>query len=361
LADPVVDASVRHQIFVERLAATNANTLDPELKQLAAFVRSRVADEGGRISSKKAMTKLKSDIQKRFFATYKKWEDETNTFLSDLSDYETKFQTGIVEAETVDDYTAKKPANKDSRSAFKNQPLMIGANGGAVAQSSLVGNFARSETDKVTALVETGYYQGRTTAEIIGSIVGTKANRYKDGVMTATKRNATSVSKTSAEHVSVMAADTVYQENGDAVRGYIWTSVLDSKTSQICRSRDGEKYAFTDSFQPKPPAHVNCRSTTRPWLREDLERIKKAERQTKGAGEPEYESTKKQYYTWLKEQPAWFQDQVLGPTQGRIFRNSGLTPQEFKAATVKMDGTPLTIAEMAEKDDRIMDYLAKSE
>ena len=66
------------------------------------------------------------------------------------------------------------------------------------------------------------------------------------------------------------------------------------------------------------------------------------------------------YYDWLKSQPAAFQDDVLGKTKGAIFRNAGLSTEQFKAATVDRYGNPLTIEQMAEKDELIAQYLAKS-
>ena len=357
MANPSVDASARHAIYVERLAATNANKLDPELKALAAYVRSRLAAEGTLIPSKKAMDLIIKDVQKKFSSVYIRWEKQTGKFLNELTDYETTFQTGIINAETTDDYTAKKPKNKASKAKVKTQPLMIGSNGGAISQAALVNNFSKNEVEKVTGLIKTGYYQGRTTSQISTSITGTKTNQFNDGVMVSTKRNATSISKTSATHVSTIVSETVYKENDRAVKGYIITAVLDNRTSKICRGLDDTRVSFDDNYQPKPPFHVRCRTTTRPWLREDLDAIKKAERQTIGAEGKEFESTGKQYYSWLKEQPSWFQDDVLGKVEGKVFRNAGLSPQQFKAATIKRDGTPLSLNEMAQKDDQIKKYL----
>lgn len=359
MAKRSIDASAQHSVYVERLAATNANRLDGDLKLLAAFFRERLAREGSGIASKKAMNAIIKDVKLKYGSAYKKWQKQTDKFLSDLSNYETGYQTDILDAETTDDYTPKKPTNKSVREEVEAQPLMIGANGGAVALSSLVGGFAATNTGKVVDLVKAGFYQGRTTTEITASVVGTRKNKYKDGVMVGAKQSATKISKTSANHVSTIASDVVYKENGRAVKGYIITSVLDSSTSKTCRGLDDTRVGVDDGYQPKPPFHFGCRTTTRPWLREDLDAIKKAERETIGATGEKYEPTAKQYYSWLKQQPASFQDDILGATEGKIFRNAGLTPAEFKKATIKRDGTPLTISEMAEKDQRIKDYLSK--
>ena len=66
------------------------------------------------------------------------------------------------------------------------------------------------------------------------------------------------------------------------------------------------------------------------------------------------------YHQWLKQQPAWFQDERLGKTKGLIFRNAGLSPEEFRKITVDDLGRPLTIDEMKAADKRVASYLAKS-
>jgi SPP1 gp7 family putative phage head morphogenesis protein len=235
--------------------------------------------------------------------------------------------------------------------------MSIGANGGAVALAAMLGNFSKTETDKTLAIIKTGYYQGERISDISASITGTRANNYADGAIGSTKRNAKAVSRTASDHVTNTAKTNVYKRNQKAVQGYILTAVLDSKTSKTCRGLDDKEVYFSDDYQPSPPFHVNCRTVKRPLLRDDLDRIKRASRQTIGAGGKEYEPTGKQYYTWLRQQPKSFQDDILGKTEGAIFRNSGLTPQEFKNATINRNGKPLTIAEMAEKDKRIAKYL----
>jgi hypothetical protein len=63
------------------------------------------------------------------------------------------------------------------------------------------------------------------------------------------------------------------------------------------------------------------------------------------------------YYEFLKQQPAWFQDAALGPVRGKIFRNAGMSPEEFRVASVDSFGRPLTLKEMAEMDKKVAEYM----
>ena len=76
-------------------------------------------------------------------------------------------------------------------------------------------------------------------------------------------------------------------------------------------------------------------------------------------GKAEQVGGTRQYYDILKNQPAAVQDDALGKTKGKIFRNAGLTPEEFKKASVDQLYNELTLEEMAKKNKKIAEYLNK--
>ncbi|WP_419074968.1 minor capsid protein, partial [Phascolarctobacterium faecium] len=65
-------------------------------------------------------------------------------------------------------------------------------------------------------------------------------------------------------------------EDNDIER-YVYTAVLDFKTSEICRDLDGKDFALKDKRQGinAPPMHPNCRSTTVPMVDDRGERLAK--------------------------------------------------------------------------------------
>jgi hypothetical protein len=67
------------------------------------------------------------------------------------------------------------------------------------------------------------------------------------------------------------------------------------------------------------------------------------------------------YYTWLKNQPKAVVDEALGETKSKIFRNAGLSPDEFKRAATNQFSQPLTIEQMARKNEKINSYLQKQQ
>lgn len=104
----------------------------------------------------------------------------------------------------------------------------------------------------------------------------------------------------------------------------------------------------------------NCRTTTAPVVSSEFDFLDAgAKRAARGADGGTQVDANTSYYDFLKQQPAWFQDEALGPIRGKIFRNSGMTPDEFRAASVDGFGRPLTLKEMVEMDNKVADYLAK--
>lgn len=63
---------------------------------------------------------------------------------------------------------------------------------------------------------------------------------------------------TEMARVTSDAQEQIYKDSG-VVQKVMWDSTLDSKTSTICRERDGQLYDL-NSDHPNPPAHPFCRS-----------------------------------------------------------------------------------------------------
>jgi len=52
------------------------------------------------------------------------------------------------------------------------------------------------------------------------------------------------------------------------------------------------------------------------------------------------------YYAWLKRQPRGFQEEVLGKTRAMLFREGGLSAQQFADLNLDRKFKPRTLDEM---------------
>jgi hypothetical protein len=87
----------------------------------------------------------------------------------------------------------------------------------------------------------------------------------------------------------------------------------------------------------------NCRSTTIAVLNSQFDFLKQGRTRSAEFGPVAGGET---YYDWLKAQPESVQNEALGPTRGKLFRDGGLSADEFASLQLDKNFKPLTLAEM---------------
>lgn len=197
------------------------------------------------------------------------------------------------------------------------------------------------EADRMQRIRETiaeGFTSGRTVDQMVRQIRGTRAANYADGILEIDRRHAQAIVRTAVQHVAATTRDRMAQANADIVKGRQWLSTLDSRTSPPCRLRD--KLRYTNDDRPRPIGHSvpwlsgpgrlhwNCRSTSTLVLK-SLDEITglstgvdwPAGTRAAMDGQVAADTT---YPEWFKRQSAARQDEIVGPTRGRLMREGKL-------------------------------------
>lgn len=172
---------------------------------------------------------------------------------------------------------------------------------------------------KVRDAIRIGYIEGETTEQI--------AVRVLELADARSKRDAQMIVRTAITHFQSRALIEAYKGSPDVTQQYRWLSVLDSRTTTICRARSNRVYKIDQG--PLPPAHFGCRSTIAPLL--------------KNLPNPEFTS----YAEWLSRQPRALQDDILGPTRAKLFRDGGLPLDKF---VNDRNGHVYTLEELARRE-----------
>jgi hypothetical protein len=97
---------------------------------------------------------------------------------------------------------------------------------------------------------------------------------------------------------------------------------------------------------PRPPLHINCRSTTVAVLDDRYKFLDEGATQSARdpiTGKVESVPAGQSYYGWLKTQPAAVQDSIIGPTRGKLLRDGGLSAQRFSELSLGKNFQPLTL------------------
>jgi len=181
--------------------------------------------------------------------------------------------------------------------------------------------FGRKKGQQIVQKIRDGIVLGETTQQIVQNI------KSLEGIQ---GRQAAALARTVTNHVSIQARQITMRENDDIIDSYQWVATLDSRTSLICASRDGQVFKDIDS-NPRPPAHFNCRSTIT-WVVNpefDLGADIVGDRPSIGPDGTESVSADTNYEQWLRRQPQAFQEEVLGISKAKLFRDGKLSIGRF--------------------------------
>ncbi|MCP4660993.1 MAG: phage head morphogenesis protein [bacterium] len=172
----------------------------------------------------------------------------------------------------------------------------------------------------VVRAIRAGLAEGQTVTQMARSV-----NEF----LFTKRRHAVAVVRTAATHISATAREATYQENEDLVKGVQWLSTLDSRTTPVCMGRDQQVYKVGEG--PRPPAHVQCRSTTTPVLKswKDLGIDAKDVEPKMRAAMNGRVAASTTYGQWLKRQPKGVQVEALGKRRAELFRSGELSVDRF--------------------------------
>lgn len=259
--------------------------------------------------------------------TYSRIEQDVNATLLAVTENEVAFQANLLKGEA--------PASPPVGTMFAAMIAVpiLGATFGDSMRSLGAARF-----DTIRRTVQAGYVSGRSVDQMLRELRGTKAARYEDGLLARSRAHLETTLRTAITHAAEYTAAAFHALNADIVKAVVWLSVLDGKTSPPCIARSGKRYTARDhkpighsySWDAGPGRlHFNCRSTSAPLV----------------AGEVPNAT---RFQDWLRRQPAKTQDEVLGPTRAKMFRDGGVNVESF----LNNKGRMLTLAQLREKSTR---------
>lgn len=334
------DVTVRFQVYLERLKAGEVRRMDATIRQMDVAIR-RALEGVGNSPSRAKLDRMLTQMRARLVDITDKNAESYLKTLRKFSDYSLEFHTSTIELAL--------PASAPGLAATSTAAAWSGVLASPIQATGtlledFVGSWGNRAIQRVEGAIRTGFAQGKTVDEIVRLVRGTKANNFRDGILGGvTKREASAMVRTALQHVNNAAPQMVYEDNSDIIEGYIWISTLDSRTSQTCRSLDGRVFKLGKG--PVPPIHVNCRSSTIPKVK-GVDLLSETTRASKDGQVPATQT----YYEWLKTQPASFQEDALGATRAKLFRNGGLSAEEFGKLSLDKNFQPLTLEEMRQKN-----------
>ena len=354
------DAAISHQVdlahysnsVVRRIIAA-LNRVDADLIAQLTKAIDKLEAEGATTLTVDRLESLLASVRSLNTEAYNTFNMELPAELRNLTNYEAGYQLQLFKHVIPIDLIIASVNAEQVYAAAMARPF----------QGRLLTEWSRNLEEgrmvRVRDAIRMGIVENQTNSQIVSRIRGTRAQGYTDGVLEIDRRNAEAVVRTAVQHVAGTVRDRFYDANIDLIKAVVWASTLDSRTTPECQVRDGLKYS-PETHKPIGHSvpwlagpgrlHWNCRSTSVPVLKSfrdlgiPIDEIAASTRASMD-GQVPAETT---YGEWLKQQSAARQDEILGPTRGKLLRSGGMDfSQFFNNKGVYLDLTELQARDAA--------------
>ena len=331
-----VDFSSYNNGVVRRIMALLNRTTGDMLAQISAALEQLPAES----FTVERLESLLYSVRATNKAAYDAVSKELTAELRDLVTYEAGYQQQLFASVLPVQVNVASVVVEQVYSAAVSRPM----------QSRLLSEWSAGiEADRMVRVrdaLRLGYVEGQTISQMVARIRGTRARGYSDGLLEIDRRNCSAVVRTATAHMASFTRQRFYEDNSSLIVGERFCATLDFRTTTRCASLDSN--VFKPGQGPQPPLHWNCRSVRVPILRSwrsmgiDLDELPESTRASLSGQVPESLS----YQQWLEKQSAARQDEVLGVTKGKLFRNGGMPLTKF----IDRSGRELTLDQLRERD-----------
>lgn len=377
----LADAYIRHQIYLLKYSQTLSNSIWKLLVATEGDVKSKI---------------LSADIASDYMRS-KSGRSQFNGLIDEIIAVRTGVWSdawGIAKDElgVIAGAEAKFAANATSIAA----PVVINPSLPSVAMlSSIVAarpfegrllkdwfaDIEEREKRMITAQLQLGLTAGETNRQLTTRIFGATALSNNGGALPRSYSNLSAIVRTAVAHVASEARNEFALANSDLFDEEEFDATLDGRTTPICRSLDKKVYKI--GVGPRPPLHVRCRSVRRPKFNVEVlgerpskpttERTLLREFSSENglSGIKSYDDLPRKlkgdfnkwsrvrirevsgpisgdvsYTQWLRSQSNMFQEDVLGVSKAKLFREGNLHLDRF----VDQSGREYTLGELAKRE-----------
>jgi SPP1 gp7 family putative phage head morphogenesis protein len=207
-------------------------------------------------------------------------------------------------------------------------------------------NIGGSELTRLNLTIRKGIASGLSEDAIVTNVLASAK---------LTESQAKTLVTTHITQADNIVKQKVLEANSEAISGFVFTAILDSRTSEIC-SRYDNLFQTKDNLRVQPPLHWRCRSTLVPVLRGKKELLalnSPRVNQTKLLNKADNVLTgalplKETFTEWLARQPMATKLDKLGSEEKvALFEKGSLPLAEFFG----LKGNPIDISVLRLKDN----------
>lgn len=377
--EQLYDFILMHKIYLLKQGARISNLINKLLaennQEIQSIIMMQIVDlyDLTPLAQLKGTRTIIKQVEQRRSKLWEAVQATMMTEMLDISTYELLFFSNLVDKVLPVQVALKQPSI--SKQILSQLPVQ----GNTVPE--WIAQIASQDLARINATVTSGVSSKTDVQAINKELFGTKAAKGADGVVNRTAKAANSVVTTSIDTVAHWHREQLLSDNSDIFEEELFVATLDARTTIGCMGYDGKRYKIGEG--PKPPLHFNCRSlrvayfngvllgdrpanpTTERQLLEEFTQqngLKGVDKRTKlpYGTKTKYDDYRRQrirelvgpipastnYQDWLKNQPSWFQEDVLGKTKAKLFRDGEIPLEAFS----NRFGNEYTLAELAKRE-----------
>lgn len=379
--EELLDAMVRHQTYLLRYSGHIRNRINNLLLGTEADLAEKIRDRLRTYSGLRTpvewerLQRLQKQLTTIRMGAWDKAQEFLEKEMVQLAYHEPAFLSNTVQAVLPVVIETTIPSTRMLRAIALSRPF-----DGRILKD-WAATMAADDIRRIHSAIQVGMVAGETNETIARRVVGTRALKGSDGVTEIGRRQVNSIVRTAVMHVANSSRNEFFSENADIVTEEYFVATLDARTTPQCAANDGKRFPLGKG--PMPPLHWGCRSLriaaldgvllgnrpAKPYTEKQLAEEWGKQNGLKGiAGRDDLPyGTKGQfdkwrrnrirqlvgpipantsYNTWLKGQSVDFQNDTLGITKAKLFREGGLNLDKF----VNRNGDELTLAQLAERE-----------
>ena len=332
--DDIADALTLRDLQLNRLAESERRKVFTMLNDVQRNLLQKLSTvdpaEPARITFKqKRLVKLMKEVNEILRDGYSGIAKEQKAMLKELSVLEAAKSLAIVNIAVGFDLMRTIPTHNELK-ALVDDIVIEGA-----PVQEWWSRQAQITRDQFRDQMRQGLFIGESNSDLMRRVRGTRENRFQDGIMGITRRNAERIVRTSVNSVSNAAREATFKDNADILRGVQALARLDSRTSDICKARSGgawnpntgrplKESRVRSRYPGPPPWHWRCRTTLIYVIIDE-----------KAADDLGFEG-------WLSKQTKATQEDALGPGRLDLWKKGKISMTDL----IDQRGRPLTLEQL---------------
>lgn len=337
----LLDETVAHSVGLQRLSNATVRKIIALINRTEAeLIEKMKRYDNGVTFTARRLEKLLEALRNINVEAYAAIRAELTNDIKNLAAYEGVFQATLLATTIPVQLDIVTPTASQLYAAVNSRPFQ------GKLLKEWVSDLESAAQSRLRGAIRMGFTEGETIDQMVRRVRGTRALQFRDGITEISRRGAEALVRTAVNHTANTARNHVFEQNSDVIKGVQWVATLDGLTTVLCASRDGQVYPLNSG--PRPPAHINCRSTTvavlKSWKEMGID-LAEAPTGTRASMDGQVAATTT-YDSWLRGRSVEFQEDILGVTKAKLFRQGGLTLDKF----VDRNGAEYTLDELRKRE-----------